>query len=181
MAKSNISQQAVYAIRCIDGRCYVGASKTPPRRWSWHRTRLNAGAHKNEKLQAAWLALGAAAFSFETLEKVERAEDLACREQFWMDRLAAASEGFNLSPTAGGSNRGIIRSDEVRARVTASHIGTQVGVKNPSAKLNEDLVREIRQRVSSGESHARVAKRFGVSASVVGRTARREKWTHVHP
>ncbi len=179
LAKSSIPQQAVYAIRCVDGRCYVGASQAHRRRWTWHRTKLNAGTHKNAKLQAAWFVLGAAAFSFEVLEDVEQPEDLASREQFWMDGLRAATDGFNLSPTAGGSNRGIVRSAEVRARVTASHIGTQVGVKNPSAKLNEDKVREIRRRVSAGESRVQVAKQYGVSASVVNRTVRREKWSHV--
>lgn len=181
MANPIIAGRAVYAIRCVDGRCYVGGSKNVRVRWSQHRTLLKLGRHNSAKLQSAWNAMGREAFELVVLEAVGRPEDLWAREQYWMDALAAATDGFNMSPTSGGSNKGIVHGPEARARMTASHIGTQVGVKNPSAKLNEDLVREIRRRVSAGESHARVAKRYGVSASVVGRTARREKWTHVHP
>lgn len=54
-----------------------------------------------------------------------------------------------------------------------------LGEKCANAKLNPDLVREIRARVAAGEEHRPLGKEYGVAHSQIGRIARREIWAHV--
>lgn len=56
---------------------------------------------------------------------------------------------------------------------------TRNGVDHHNSKLNEALVREIRERVARGEEHRDIGKAIGVAHSTVGRVARRETWRHV--
>jgi len=53
------------------------------------------------------------------------------------------------------------------------------GARNGMAKLTEDDVREIRACVQEGDSQSHVAKRFGVSACLVGLIVRRKSWPNV--
>lgn len=55
----------------------------------------------------------------------------------------------------------------------------QLGESNPQAKLTDDMVRDIRTRVSSGEMQRSVATDLGVSPMTVSRVVRRELWAHV--
>ena len=50
------------------------------------------------------------------------------------------------------------------------------GTKNHNARLNDDIVREIR---ASAESGSRLAKRFGVSAVTISNVRRYLVWKHV--
>ena len=172
-----MGKQGIYAIRCSDGRSYVGGSHNPSRRWQWHRSRLNRGRHANAKLQVAWASLGSEAFEFVTLERVFDAERMTEREQYWIDKLRGATEGFNLSPTAGGSNRGIVRSLEVRARVSVAHVGVQAGTLNPQAKLTEDHVRDIRRALDRGETQRDLADQYGICRQTVSKIKLRTKWS----
>jgi len=54
-----------------------------------------------------------------------------------------------------------------------------IGEKCHTAVLCASLVVEIRRRHQQGESHARLAREFGVSPSSIGRAATRETWRHV--
>jgi len=51
------------------------------------------------------------------------------------------------------------------------------GEKNGSAKLTEDLVREIR---SSGLGCMRIAEKYGISFQNASRILRRERWAHLN-
>ena len=50
------------------------------------------------------------------------------------------------------------------------------GGKNGNAKLNPDIIRRIR---SSQETHAELARRFGVSITTVYQIRLRQRWAHV--
>lgn len=51
------------------------------------------------------------------------------------------------------------------------------GILNPAAKLNDDQVREIRQRYSAGGwSHCALAAEYDVHRSLIGAICRRERW-----
>ena len=92
------TRSGVYKITCVpNGRCYIGSTKHFHRRWAEHKRALNAGAHVNPKLQAAWNKYGEECFVFEVvlfcaelalLEHEQQAMD-TCRPQ------------FNVAPTAG--------------------------------------------------------------------------------
>lgn len=51
------------------------------------------------------------------------------------------------------------------------------GELNPSAKLSELEVKEIRSRADAGEAYASIAKAFGVDATTVSRIHRGKKWS----
>ena len=77
----------VYAItHAATGHVYVGSSKHVAARWRLHRSRLAAGRHHAKKLLDLWQSDGPAAFTFSMLEECG-VEDLALREQAWMDSL----------------------------------------------------------------------------------------------
>lgn len=53
------------------------------------------------------------------------------------------------------------------------------GSKNPSAKLNETQVLEIRRRASNGETGCAIAKELNMNAGGIYRILRGEKWKSV--
>lgn len=115
----------IYQIRhCDSGKCYVGSAVCLADRWRKHRQELARGVHCNQRLQRAWLKYGAEAFEFLVLERVERS-GLIEREQFWIDRLRAAVEGYNILPTA-GSCLGRTHSAETRRKMSAWQIGRKL-------------------------------------------------------
>lgn len=74
-----------------------------------------------------------------------------------------------------------LRWDTQQANLADRHRdGTMTqGSAHGRAVLSEEQVRLIRRRVSQGEAQARVAKDFGVSASLVWRVVHNLLWTHV--
>lgn len=86
----------VYAIRnASSGRTLVGSSTDLPSILNRHRAQLRIGAHPNRDLQQDWNALGADAFAFEIIDRLEPrdepgyepADDLRALEQLWLERL----------------------------------------------------------------------------------------------
>ena len=57
-------------------------------------------------------------------------------------------------------------------------VGTN-GERNPGAKLTAEIVREIRRRISAGESRKALAKEYGVGTSAIGKIHRNERWREV--
>lgn len=58
--------------------------------------------------------------------------------------------------------------------------GTQMeGVDCHSAKLDDDKVGVIKQRIAAGEKHADIAADYGVHKSAIGHIARGKTWKHV--
>ena len=53
------------------------------------------------------------------------------------------------------------------------------GVDNPSAKINPDIVREIRARVANGEVQRRIAESYGIDSCSVIDIIKGRTWRHV--
>lgn len=60
-----------------------------------------------------------------------------------------------------------------------SHGTDPSGTRNPKAKLDEAKVREIRQRVDSGEPRKVIARAYAVSPEMIGYIARGQHWAGV--
>ncbi|WP_226043451.1 HNH endonuclease [Natrinema sp. DC36] len=56
-----------------------------------------------------------------------------------------------------------------------------VGEKNPSAKLTDDEVREIKQKLADGIHPRQLAGEYGVHKTNIGEIGRENIWTHVEP
>jgi hypothetical protein len=53
------------------------------------------------------------------------------------------------------------------------------GINHPSSKLNDDKIREIRQRLSSGEHPQDICQDYGVSMDAIRDIKRGRTWLHV--
>ena len=199
--------RGVYAIRCIDGRAYVGSSSDIRVRRNQHRSTLRKGKHGNPPLQEAWNALGEDAFTFVTLEHLPDG-DLVEAEQRWMDTLRRNSKLFNRAPNA-GSTAGLVHTDANRAKYAAARVGmtlspehrakigaahrgkplaaehcakitaAKTGEKNAAAKVTESDVREIRKLATDGLSRRVIGERFGITSRTVSAIVTRRNWSHV--
>jgi group I intron endonuclease len=149
------SQSGIYQIRnTINGKLYVGSAKCFRNRWQIHRTALNTRKHHSQKLQRAWLKYGPQAFAWEILEFVANHADLVRIEQGYLDRLRPfdGEVGYNISPTA-GSNLGIKKSDEMRAKMSASRKGRKL-----TEYQRESIRKSLIGRPVSEETRARISE-----------------------
>lgn len=110
----------IYAIQKGD-RSYIGSSVDITLRWRKHRSDLRGGRHHNRHLQNAWNLYGENSFEFVVLEECD-ADVLIKREQHYLD---AHLDKYNRSPTA-GSQLGIVRSSETRAKISSALMGHEV-------------------------------------------------------
>ena len=53
------------------------------------------------------------------------------------------------------------------------------GEQSPSAKLNDEIVIGIKRRLAAGQTHASIAKVYGVVKGTIGFIARGETWSHI--
>jgi hypothetical protein len=87
----------VYRVRNkVTGKALIGSSVNLPAILNRHRSELRMGGHRNRTLQKDWNDLGADAFEFEELDRLQPSEkpgydpsyDLSELERLWLERLA---------------------------------------------------------------------------------------------
>lgn len=61
----------------------------------------------------------------------------------------------------------------------ARHGRVPLGIRHWNAKVNPDIVREIRRRYKLGENQYQLAQAFGISRPTVRQIVRRVTWRHV--
>jgi group I intron endonuclease len=88
------------------GKVYVGSSVHVYQRMNYHIYVLRGQYHKSVHLQNAWNKYGECSFKFELLEET-RPEELASREQYWLDKTKAYDRkyGYNTAQCAESPNR----------------------------------------------------------------------------
>ncbi len=69
--------------------------------------------------------------------------------------------------------------DNMRDMASKGRNHVMYGRKNPSAKLTEALVRDIRERIRSGERASDVCVEYGVSDTLIRMIAKGSVWTWV--
>lgn len=134
-------------------RWYVGSSSSIAGRWRTHKRALRRGAHCGKALQRSWNKHGEEAFEFVILEAIEDADQLLVREQFWIDKLSAASpsRGFNTAPVA-GTRRGVPQSESAREKMRAAQKGV-----SKSEEHKARIGAGNRGKVRSEETRARIS------------------------
>lgn len=97
----------VFRVRNIAaGRSFVGTSPNLPGMLNRQRFQLEMGSHADKDLQRDWNELGADAFAFEVLDRIEptadgsdaSADDLAALKELWVEKLSATGEQFYGRP-----------------------------------------------------------------------------------
>lgn len=108
----------IYEIRnTTTGRAYIGSTRSFPRRFSEHKSRLRRGVHTNARLQASWNKHGESVFTFAAIASVIDFAQLEALEQTILDDRRAVELGYNLAPTA-GNTAGWRAGPETRARMS---------------------------------------------------------------
>lgn len=103
-----VKKIGVYTItNLVNGKSYIGSSIDINGRWWGHLNGLRKGKHHNMLLQRAWNKYGEDSFEFKVIE-VCSSEELAVREQFWLDKLEVynSHKGYNLAPSVEHTTRG---------------------------------------------------------------------------
>lgn len=158
----------------INGKRYVGSTRSLKKRRSRHFSALRRGEHHNRFLQRAFNKHGKAAFSFQVLEHTD-SESLIEREQHYLDIF---SPEYNISPTA-GTCLGCHSSPETRQKIskalkgrplskehrrnlslalTGRHQGEQHRRKNSEAHKGIHPSEEARRKMSRARAGRRLSK-----------------------
>lgn len=122
---------AVYSIENItNNKVYIGSAIDIKSRFRQHKSDLNLNKHTNLLLQRAWNKYGNDKFVFITIEEIQNPKELIVREQFWINKFFSSERlfGYNIREIA-ASNLGMIRSDETKAKISASKKGQGLGAK----------------------------------------------------
>ena len=100
------NESGIYAIESqIDGKYYIGSSKTLRTRRNAHFSSLRAGKHSNRHLQRAFNKYGEENFKFNVLEEWDE-ESRIEREQHYLDLFNDRDNCYNMCPLAGAPTLG---------------------------------------------------------------------------
>lgn len=95
--KENKHKNGIYIIRSlIDDRVYTGSATNFHKRFGRHLSTLRNNKHCNRKLQSFFNKYGEDSLSFDLLCIIDKKEDLLPVEQYYMDLLQSATDGFNI-------------------------------------------------------------------------------------
>jgi group I intron endonuclease len=126
-----LTTAGVYAIvNAVNGKRYIGSSKSVECRYRRHVNMLKNGRHHNPHLQHAWRKYGADKFTLVVLEVAGPDTDVRTREQFYLDRDRPE---YNSSKNALSGARS--HGADVRARISTSKSGRPNPHGRPSVRL----------------------------------------------
>lgn len=188
------TKPGIYKItNIVNNKIYVGSAFNLSNRISCHKYTLKNNKHKNKHLQSAYNLYGESNFLFEVIEVVENLNILLDREQFYLDTLNPADKkiGYNIAKKA-GNTAGITASLETRNKqsesakkrprriLTEEHkkkLSNRFKAENsPSAKLNWNIVQEIRQMYDNNISQLEIANKFDIAQTTVSEIIRNIIW-----
>lgn len=162
----------IYCIENIEnGKKYIGQSIDIPQRWNHHRSDLEKHKHPNVHLQRAWDKYGCDNFLFNIVEYCDTS-DLNDRERYWIKYYNSLENGYNQTSGGDGGNTIINYSPEqlelYKKRKSEIHkIATPKGEDSVKAKLSNEDVEEIIQRMLNGEHNVDIAKDYNVCSGTI--------------
>lgn len=195
-------KNGVYQIRnLINGKRYIGSAAGVNglrHRWMQHQSLLRRNQHYARYLQNAWNKYGADAFVFEILLYCDP-ENCLMYEQVCLDYFTPE---YNSCPRAGScygrqysdltlakmrhNNTGAgnpffgkRHSATTRKRISESKKGLHTGIKNPSCKLTEDEVKDIKSLLERNTPRQEIAKQFRISLATISDIVTGKRWRHV--
>lgn len=168
----------------VNGNRYVGQSHDIQVRWRKHRQKLRHGTHDNCHLQSAWNKYGEDSFEFNVLFRcfpIKMFMDMM--EQHYMDMLKPE---YNLSPTAGGSCLGVVRSQETKDKISKANMGRKLTPEQReklSASIKATMTPERRAlsgwrkglgKIAAKKPHNATEHYARISEALKGRTVSQE-------
>jgi group I intron endonuclease len=153
-------------------KIYLGSAQSFRRRWKDHINYLMLKKHSSPLLQKSFDKHGKDNFIFQIIEiiKFPTRKNLLSREQYFLDKIQPFEEnGYNICKIA-GSTLGIKKPQ-------ISEI--QRGSKSHRAKLNENQVLEIKEKIIHGETLKDLGKEYGIKAGTISDIKNEKIWKHV--
>ena len=149
----------------INQKCYIGCSKNIEKRWSSHKSEsvLDQFPQYNYSIHKAFRKYGLDNFSFEIIEEIDE-NQLFDREKYWISFYNSYNCGYN--ETEGGDCGPVM-----------------FGEDNPSAKLTEADVIDIRKSILEGKMLSEVFPLYKDRISKRGfeHIWRGEDWINILP
>lgn len=143
-----------YIKNLINDKYYVGQSVDIRKRWHREKNELSNDKDAwNTHLQSAWKMYGEKNFEFCIIEKCDK-DILNEREVFWIDKLAAFTNGYNM--TSGGRLNMEV-SEETLAKIREYWANEDHLNEARQRQINRWKNPEIRKRMS-GENHHNYGK-----------------------
>lgn len=186
----------IYIIRnTITKQCYVGSSINIGKRWAAHKDQLRRKIHHSPYFQRSWHKYGEYAFTFHIMEELPPEKLLLeYNEQNYIDLF---NPSFNVSKTAGKPNWTPEMKTAMSIKLTGRN-NPNFGKKRPGhslrmsgsnnffygknhtertkinsslskIKITKDQVAETIMLLKKGMTQKDIAKKFGVSSSVINR------------
>lgn len=185
----------ICGIYCITNKInkkeYIGSSCNILHRWSLHKGHLRKNKHHDFILQRAWNKYGEQNFVFEILEECDRGNLLEIEQNY----ISVLKPSYNLSKNA--TRAGAIMSEETKnkfKKTMSERYNFKKGRKclpeemerfmrlchgenHPHAKLNWDIVNEIRKTYKETKiTQKALGERFGVRQDNICRILKNEIW-----
>lgn len=156
-----LARPGVYLMFCdANGKYYVGSSINIRLRITQHETALRTGKHISPKVRGSYEKYGPRSMHFCAAEFCDgNQNDLLASEKRWIEKLDAVTNGLNISSEPSG-NRGIKRSDEVRAKLSLAMLSANL-TNGRGASFN--LVSPLGEAFS-GSNLAQFCRARGMSA-----------------
>lgn len=154
----------VYFIECISTRkMYIGSSVNLITRLECHRSELRGNYHGNRYLQRAFNKYGENNFIIGILEKVDKAEELLNREQYYINKL---NPEFNICLDV---KRHLFTEESKKLLSEARKKGFIDGTIKPSVMREVNKYDLLGNFLEKYESITEAAKKNGVNISGVER------------
>lgn len=151
--KNKIGVYKIYNIK--NGKFYIGSSRNIYNRLREHIGTLRKNKHDNPYLQCAYNKYGEDCFRYTIIEFIEDVNQQYIREQYWLDKLSATENGYNINksavmpPDSRGCNNpmyGKHHSLESRRKMSEKRKKVQCNGDNPRAKavicLNDNIIHD---------------------------------------
>ena len=167
-------KSGIYKIEnLVNHKIYIGQSKNLHNRMLQHRSELRRRKHGNTHLQSAVDKYGIENFTFSVIEECP-IEMLDEREVFWIEKLQSANRKYGYNRSLGGQANRLV-SEHTRMLMRERFEGE----KSRTAKISEDVAKDIVQRLTKGESIHGIAKALGISHKIVAGIRAKHKWKYL--
>lgn len=173
-------ESGIYQIICIKtNKSYIGQSRRLRERLYNHKYCLVKNISHHPLLQNDWNEYGEDNFTFKVLEYCENLDE---REIYWVKQTQSFTNGYNT--TTGGINGNI--QDErqknmrsIRFKGENNPMYGRTGELNPSSKLKDIQVIEIKTMVKNKIPDNEIISKFNMSKSQFQKIKHNRTWKHI--
>lgn len=153
-----------------NGKFYVGSSIDVRKRIKGHKVDLEKNKHHSILLQRAYNKYGKDNFIFKLMEEI-KAEELECREQYWLDfhQCYTTEIGYNISKNTSKPFLGLKRSEEYKIKKSLDYKNKWNNMSEEEKKNHPIIAMKRKKGYKISENHLEKIK------SLVNSTINSEK------